>query len=521
MAPAVYVLHVADHIGHSVGFSDSALDVKARVTWAWQTVQASPLVRRGAVVALDVDVQEGTVNGDSKGRHAQALRRAAASASKLLPLLSKAWDPSAPSTMQANLEEKIGGFNKVKGDPCVFEGTEVKEKDDGPIITVEEAVSLPMISLPGTKRAARAMLVAAVLAADISEREGVAAVVLGRPPGHHATCAHKLDLVAPKVPAPGGDLEGRCLGGGCFYPSSWLAAVHSLRKRVSKKIAYIDVDAHKPDGIWKEIECMRCLPAERRAEILGGKPATCEGVLFASVHVNGYPNPGSNWTSASCVLPKGPKKGFQVRIHEELLPKGVAEDGDTTNEEVLKLWDKWKGEVLEDMRAFNPDGIFVGLGFDLHKAEARINDKREGLGIEGQHYREFLAALPSHAGRRNGPLVLTLEGGYTKAAVVDGMRGTLEGLVALARAGTGSKAGKAASAKSQAKSKSQAKPKAAIAVISPCTGKKAKASQPSTSHKVKGAAKLSPEVAAKLPVPGRKRKPPSAPSAVPAKKVAR
>lgn len=521
MAPVVFVLHVSDHVGHSVGFSDSALDIKARVTWAWQTVQASPFVRRGDVVALDLDVQEGTVNGDSKGHYAKSLRRAAASASQLLPLLSKAWDPLAPSTMQGNLEAKIGGFDKVKGDPCVFEGTEVKEKDDGPLMTVEEAVSLPMMCLPGTKRAARAMLVAAVLAADISERHGVAAVVLGRPPGHHATCAHKLDLVAPKVPAPGGDIEGRCLGGGCFYPSSWLAAVHSLRKRVSKKLAYIDVDAHKPDGIWKEVECMRSLAPERRAEILGGKPATCEGVLFASVHVNGYPNPGSNWTSASCILPKGPKKGFQVRIHEELLPKGVAEDGDTTNEEVLTIWDKWRGDVLEDLRRFKPDGIFIGLGFDLHQAEGRINDKREGLGISGQHYRELFAALPASAGRRNGPLVLTLEGGYTKAAVVDGMRGTLEGLVALARGGTRDKAQAAAVAKSQPKGKARAKPKAVVAAESHSKGKKVKVSQVSAGHKGKSAARLSPDVAAKLPVPGRKRKLPTASCGVPAKKPTR
>lgn len=464
-------------------------------------------------MTLDLDVQEGTVNGEKTGKHVAAMKRAAASAARLLPLLSKAWDPAAPSTLQANLAAKIGGFDKVKKDACVFEGTEAKEKDDGPLMTVEEAVSLPMTSLPGAKAAARAMLVAAVLAADISEREGVAVVVLGRPPGHHATCAHQLNLVAPSMPSPGGDIEGRCMGGGCFYPSSWLAAVHSLRKRVSKRLAYIDVDAHKPDGIWKEVECMRSLPPKQRAEILGGEPASCDGVLFASVHVNGYPNPGANWTSSSCVLPKGPKKGFQVRVHEELLPKGVAEDGDTPNEEVLKIWDRWQREVLEDVGRFKPDGIFIGLGFDLHEAEGRINDKREGIGISGRHYRELLAGLPASGSRRKGPLVLTMEGGYTKAAVVDGMRGTIEGLVALARGKTIGKA-EVASLSQRKKTNGKAESSATL------PRKKGKASGVEAVCKGKPAAKISPAAAAMLPVPGRKRKLPTAPFGVPPTKKA-
>jgi len=222
-------------------------------------------------------------------------------------------------------------------------------------------------------------------------------------------------------------VEGRCMGGGCIYPSCWVAAVHYLRKKgtTKRRLAYIDIDAHRPDGIWKEVERLQ---STRSNQI-----AACDGVLFASIHVDGYPNPGNGeWTSAKCLLPKGPRKAFEVRVNEELL-KGVNEGGTAQNSEVLAAYGRWKDELLQDLEKFSPNALFIGLGFDLHKAEERIMDKREGIGLIARDYREILHGL-AVVGDTSGPVVLTLEGGYTRRAIIDGMSGALAGLVALSRA---------------------------------------------------------------------------------------
>jgi len=386
------------------------------------------------------------------------LRHSVASADKLLPLLAKGWDKTAPETLRKNIAEKLGGFYRAKscknivceGKAAAGSGDEAQStgsgsEDNETMVTVGEVCCTQMTSLAGAKRAAEAMLVAAVFAAELSESEKTAPVlVLGRPPGHHATCCHGIDVHAPPQESPGGPLVGLNLAGGCFYPSCWLSAVHALRSG-SRKVAYIDVDAHKPDGVWREIQRLRSLPAEALRRLLG-RPSACDGVLFSSVHVDGYPKPeGLVWHSADCVLPKGSRAAFDVLVQEELL-KGVGEDGTATNVAVLAGFERWKKATLRKVRDFAPDGLFIGLGFDLHAAEEKVHDKRTGLGIRAQHYcslLEELGAKPAGAGAvaaaskssgRTGPMVLLLEGGYTKAGVVDGIRGTLEGMVRFSRA---------------------------------------------------------------------------------------
>merc|ERR1712151_660779 len=117
----------------------------------------------------------------------------------------------------------------------------------------------------------------------------------------------------------------------------------------------------------------RTLDKNRRKKLFDGEDSACEGVLFASVHVDGYPNPGRNaWKSAQCVLPKGAGKAFKVNVHEQLL-QGVGEEGTTPNSTVLEKYESWKDDTLQGLQDFQPDGVFVGLGFDLHMFEARIN----------------------------------------------------------------------------------------------------------------------------------------------------
>merc|ERR1712176_433357 len=107
------------------------------------------------------------------------------------------------------------------------------------------------------------------------------------------------------------------------------------------------------------------------------------------------------------------------------------EEGTTPNDAVLKAYEEWKNQALQGLQKFEPDGLFVGLGFDLHMLEERINDKRKGIGLSGKHYHEILEGLSASC--PCGPVVLTLEGGYTKAAVKQGMKGTLAGMVAFSQ----------------------------------------------------------------------------------------
>lgn len=434
---AAIAILVKDHMDHGVGCTDAALDVKERVDWAWNAVKSSPSAKRKKVMLLALDVAAGTVNGRKDGKYPALLRQASSSASRLLPLLAQSWDPDAPTTLRGNLSAKLGEFEKLKRKSIssirrrsVGSTTSSADQDDeDEDCTVADACSLPMSDLKGAKRAAQAMLIASVFAAEVSMKERVAVLVLGRPPGHHATCSHQLALAARPVQTPGGAVEGASLGGGCFYPSCWLAAVHCLKEGFSKRLAYIDIDAHKPDGVWKEVDHLCRLGRDRRAAILGSEKAdACEGILFASIHVDGYPNPGLQWTSADCVLPKATRRAFEVRVHEELLSGGIA-TGALQNEDVWAAFGRWQSSLSKDTRTFRPNGIFVGLGFDLHKLEKRIGDKKAGVGLLGQHYFQLLRSLP--ASSLKGPFVLTLEGGYTQAAINDGIHGALSGLEAL------------------------------------------------------------------------------------------
>lgn len=417
---------------HGVGCTDSALDVKSRVAWAWRAVKSSPAVKRRAITLLSLNVGEGSVNGSKSSELASMLGRASTSAGKVLPALARSWNAAAPNTLRGNISAKLGSFERVKRRSysslwrSSVQDSDSDSEDDSP--SVEACMALPMTSLQGAKRAAQAMLVAAVFAAELSNKERVPVLVLGRPPGHHATCAHTLALDAAPRRSPGGALKGAHLGGGCFYPSCWLAATHCLRQGMSQRLAYIDVDAHKPDGVWKEVDHLCTLGTARRAAVLNGQPDSCQGLLFASLHVNGYPNPNNHWESVSCGIPKSHKRAFDIMVQEELLPPGVA-TGELENEAVLNAFKRWQNAYTQDLRSLRPDGLFVGLGLDLHKHEKRIGDKAVGLGLQRQHYRKLIQDLPTTA--LKGPVVLTLEGGYTKAGVIDGMLGVLSGLEAL------------------------------------------------------------------------------------------
>eukprot|EP00439_Symbiodinium_sp_Y106_P025246 s7982_g3.t1 len=243
---------------------------------------------------------------------------------------------------------------------------------------------------------------------------------------HHATCGHDLRL-GDTWRAPCGQLPGASLGGGCFYPSVWLAALHSLRKGHAKRLAYVDIDAHMPDGVWKEVDHFSKLKKDQR-DFLIGKRNSCTGILFSSIHIDGYPNQGSSWHSVKQNL----KRSFEVRVRDTLLPRSVTQGtASSANQGLITRYQRWCNTLDKEMTSFQPDGLFVGLGFDLHQKEAQISDKKVGRGICRVHYEAFFAnfsRLPEKA-----PMVLMLEGGYTKQGVEDGILGTLQGLKVLAQ----------------------------------------------------------------------------------------
>merc|ERR1712227_338107 len=118
------------------------------------------------------------------------------------------------------------------------------------------------------------------------------------------------------------------------------------------------------------------------SSLLGRPHDECSGVILGSVHLNGYPNPGdTEWVSTQCTLPRGGRRQFDVRVNEEVLPEGLAIGGDTKNADVLAAYQRWQRSMFKDLRAFQPGGIFVGLGFDLHQSESKLTDKRVGMGI--------------------------------------------------------------------------------------------------------------------------------------------
>jgi len=421
------LLLVEDHEAHDVG--SRGLDVKTRVRWAWEAARKSGVKLR----FLSVNVSENTLNG-KHGLQLQSevgpilvelLRRSRMAAGRLLPRLAKTWAKDAPKTMRGNIEAKLGSYGQVMQKRMhLVEGPRAGGVKDTNM--VQSACSLWMKDAGSAGRAAEAMLVAAVFATDLSVKAGVPVLVLGRPPGHHATCGHDLRL-GDTWRAPCGQLPGASLGGGCFYPSVWLAALHSLRKGHAKRLAYVDIDAHMPDGVWKEVDHFSKLKKDQR-DFLIGKRNSCTGILFSSIHIDGYPNQGSSWHSVKQNL----KRSFEVRVRDTLLPRSVTQGtASSANQGLITRYQRWCNTLDKEMTSFQPDGLFVGLGFDLHQKEAQISDKKVGRGICRVHYEAFFAnfsRLPEKA-----PMVLMLEGGYTKQGVEDGILGTLQGLKVLAQ----------------------------------------------------------------------------------------
>jgi acetoin utilization deacetylase AcuC-like enzyme len=218
---------------------------------------------------------------------------------------------------------------------------------------------------PDTGRVARLAAGAAVLGVE----RGSDALVLVRPPGHHAE-------------------PGQAMGF-CFYNNVAIAAA-AARAAGAARVAVVDIDVHHGNGTE------RAFYGDR-------------SVLFISTHQ--WPlYPG---TGAVNDIGSGEGLGHTVNIPIE----AGATDGD-----YLEILDAVVVPVLAD---YEPELVIVSAGFDAHE-----DDPLAQMRLTTPGYRAVAARLRDAARGANCPIVFVTEGGYALGAlaasldaVVDVLRG--------------------------------------------------------------------------------------------------
>lgn len=198
-----------------------------------------------------------------------------------------------------------------------------------------------------------------------------AALCLVRPPGHHA---------------------GPSLGKGfCFFNNVVVGALWARERFSLRRILILDWDVHHGDGTQ---------------EAFYADP----GVLYFSWHQYPfYPYTGSREQRG-----EGPGLGYTVNVP---LPRGAG-DG-----EYLLAWDR----LLRPLAlAYRPQLILVSAGYDAHFAD-ELGDMR----VTAAGFRALAARTRDLARELGCPLVLTLEGGYSRQGMSWGVAATVAGLLGL------------------------------------------------------------------------------------------
>jgi acetoin utilization deacetylase AcuC-like enzyme len=208
---------------------------------------------------------------------------------------------------------------------------------------------------PGSWETALMTAGAGLAAVDaLRAREGDAAVVLGRPPGHHAT--REVGM-------------GFCLLNNIAVAASALAAA-------GERVAIIDWDVHHGNGTQ---------------DIFWADPS----VLYVSVHQ--WPlYPGTGRADERGV---GAAWGTTMNLP---LPPGA------TGDVYLALFDE---VVIPTVERFRATWILVSAGFDAHRA-----DPLADMHLTAGDFADLTARVAGLAGQP-GRLALFLEGGYDLAAL--------------------------------------------------------------------------------------------------------
>lgn len=188
------------------------------------------------------------------------------------------------------------------------------------------------------------------------------AVVLVRPPGHHAEA-------------------GRAMGF-CLYSNIAVGAAYA-RSRGCERVAIVDYDVHHGNGTqW----------------IFYEDPT----VLFVSSHqFPFYPGTGAAWEEG-----RGAGVGFTLNIPLEI---------GTKDDEIERLY---ADRVAPKLREFRPNLILVSAGFDAHEQDplGQLRMTTAGFG----RLSSMLVALADEL--CGGRIVFVTEGGYDLQAIEDCLR---------------------------------------------------------------------------------------------------
>lgn len=287
------------------------------------------------------------------------------------------WHPESPSRLArvlADLDERpVPGTRRAQGAWATYEQlarahteahVELVTRQRGRHARFDQDTA----TSPGTVDAAYAAAGSAIHAVTAVVRgEAANALVLARPPGHHAESSRAM--------------------GFCFFNNIAVAATHALDQLGVERVLVLDWDYHHGNGTQQ-------IFYDRR------------DVLVFNTHRYGC-FPG---TGAAHELGLGPGEGYSVNVP---LPGGM------TDADLALAFAELALPIADDYR---PDVVLVSAGFDAHRDDP-LGDMRasdEGFaalcGVAAQIARDYAG----------GRLVLSLEGGYDLAATSRSARACLE-----------------------------------------------------------------------------------------------
>jgi acetoin utilization deacetylase AcuC-like enzyme len=197
-----------------------------------------------------------------------------------------------------------------------------------------------------------------------------AAFAFVRPPGHHAEA---------------GQARGFCL-----FNNIAIAAMYAIQRHGLKRVLIVDWDVHHGNGTMHSFY-------------------ESERVLYFSIHQ--YPHyPGTGRIDA---IGRGEGLGYTVNVP---LPGGQG-DGD-----YLYVF---RQLLIPLARAYAPQLILVSAGFDTHR-----NDPLAGMGMTSNAYGRMTSVIQQLAEECcPGRLAFTLEGGYDRTALSEGVAAVLSSLI--------------------------------------------------------------------------------------------
>lgn len=319
--------------------------------------------------------------------------------------------------------DKIRKHCEQLADPVASENGDSDGDDDedkaecGKVFALDPDTALSLRSYEAATRAAGAVCKAVdqVVNGDCTN-----AFCVVRPPGHHAGPVGKVVCA--------NDPEGS--HGFCLFNNVAVGAAYARSHYKSKgihKIAILDFDVHHGNGTEEIVRQLVPRTEELRFETPYGegkqivhqyKPwrseDDAENVFFCSVHGYGHKDPeydhhthGSGPQAAWFYPGSGESNVQQAPL---IWNVGLEFCKDGASASRLKWRSAFRDAILPQLRAFEPDLIFLSAGFDAHKKE---NVNWGYVSLLEQDYEWLVRHVKQVANACcNGRLISVLEGGY-------------------------------------------------------------------------------------------------------------